>query len=129
MRFKDMGPAERALVEAKIEMKRLKKEKRTKESNKRIKQLEGIFALLNRNAYLEKKKRQKARNTISIGDIEKQEEELLQQKIREDLERRKNGPKPTHLEVTKDTLSEAPNCDSCGAPLLDIYGVIRCKCN
>lgn len=110
-------------------MKRLKKEKRTKESNKHIKHLEGKFALLNRNAYLEKKKRQNAKNTILINDIEKQEEELLKQKIKADLERRKNAPKPYFSEGTKDPHSEAPKCGACGAPLLDIYGVIRCKCN
>ncbi|MDN7247090.1 hypothetical protein [Planococcus shenhongbingii] len=134
MKNKDIGKAERALINAKIEITKLKKERRNtenkkiaKELKKRIEKIEDSFSHLNKNAYLEKKKKQDSIKKPSEEDIIKIEESNLKQLINEDIERRNR--KNVYLTDRGTFNSDEAACQSCGAPLRDVYGVIRCKCN
>lgn len=135
MNRKEVGKAERAFINAKIEISKLKKErnntkdkKAAKKLLKQIVKIEESFIHLKRNVYLENKKKQDSVFKPSEEDIIKTEAELLEQLINQDLLRRTNKKVILSSEEIK-LKPEKPACQSCGAPLKDVYGVIRCKCN
>lgn len=129
-----MGKAERALIDAKIEITKLKKlrnaekGKAAKKMTKRIKEIEDSFSRLNRNVYLEKKQKQDLIKKPSEEDIAKDEAKALQIMIEKDIQRRTIKPKIT-ADIGKTEKSKEVLCPSCNSPLRDVYGIIRCKCN
>lgn len=132
---KEIGKAERALIDAKIEITKLKNERKktvdkriAKKLQKQIRKIEDSFIHLKRNAYLESKRKQDSIYKPSEEDILKAEEEVLGNLVNQDLAKRKSikHNHPLESEVLK---PDKPACQSCGAPLKDVYGVLRCKCN
>jgi hypothetical protein len=124
---KKLGPAEKRLIAVKKEHNALRKSKQKDNATKKqIKRLEGMFPDLKRKAY--KEKTIKFGNIIQNDDIERLEKLRLQELNEEYLKRRKEQNKLI-MSNENDVSDSKPICNSCGAPLRDVYGIIRCKCN